>query len=325
MTTLSFRRGRTALALAAALTLAAAGVAEARSGGGGSFGSRGSRTYSSPAATPTAPSTARPMERSATQPGPTMQRPGMAGTAQAAQPRRFGFGTGLMAGLLGAGLIGMLMGNGFLGGLAGLASFFGLLLQIGLIVLVVAFAIRWFRSRQQPAYAGPAGGPHARSPLSGMMGGLGGGAATSAQAAAQAPGRTEDVAIGPDDYATFEEALNRIQAAYGREDLTALRSLVTPEMASYFAEDLAANASRGVVNQLSDVKLLQGDLAESWREAFTDYATVAMRFSLVDLTVERDSGRVVEGSREPVEATELWTFRRDRGGRWILSAIQQTA
>jgi predicted lipid-binding transport protein (Tim44 family) len=94
---------------------------------------------------------------------------------------------------------------------------------------------------------------------------------------------------------------------------------------SYFADDLAANASRGVVNEVSDVKLLQGDLAESWREGFTDYATVAMRFSLADVTIDRASGRIVEGSRTPTEVTELWTFRRDRGGRWLVSAIQQTA
>ena len=47
-----------------------------------------------------------------------------------------GLAGGLLGGLLGAGLFGMLMGNGFLGGLAGFASFFGLLLQIGLIVLI---------------------------------------------------------------------------------------------------------------------------------------------------------------------------------------------
>jgi len=96
-------------------------------------------------------------------------------------------------------------------------------------------------------------------------------------------------------------------------------------MVSYFADDLAGNTSRGVVNQVADVRLLQGDLAESWREGSAEYATVAMRFSLVDLTVERASGRVVDGSRTPVEVTELWTFRRERGGRWLLSAIQQTA
>ena len=66
-------------------------------------------------------------------------------------------------------------------------------------------------------------------------------------------------------------------------------------MLSYFSEDLATNASRGVVNRISDVKLLQGDLAEAWREGDTDYATVAMRYSLNDQMVDRDSGRVVEG------------------------------
>ena len=94
-------------------------------------------------------------------------------------------------------------------------------------------------------------------------------------------------------------------------------------MLSYFAEDLARNASRGVVNRVSDVKLLQGDLAEAWREGNTDYATVAMKFSLVDQMVDRATGRVVEGDDHPQIVTEVWTFRRERGGNWLLSAIQQ--
>jgi predicted lipid-binding transport protein (Tim44 family) len=97
-------------------------------------------------------------------------------------------------------------------------------------------------------------------------------------------------------------------------------------MVSYFAEDLAANAARGVVNRVSNVKLLQGDLAEAWRERDSEYATVAMRFSLVDAVIERDSGRVVEGdSGGSTEAKELWTFRRVPGGPWLLSAIQQAS
>jgi predicted lipid-binding transport protein (Tim44 family) len=75
------------------------------------------------------------------------------------------------------------------------------------------------------------------------------------------------------------------------------------------------------VNRVSDVKLLQGDLAEAWRESNSEYATVAMRFSLNDTMVDRASGRVVEGG--PQEVTETWTFRRTSSGPWILSAIQQ--
>ena len=68
-------------------------------------------------------------------------------------------------------------------------------------------------------------------------------------------------------------------------DLGRLRTLATPEMVSYFADDLAGYASRGLVNECGDVKLLQGDLAEAWREGNADYATVAMRYSLTDVTV----------------------------------------
>ena len=78
------------------------------------------------------------------------------------------------------------------------------------------------------------------------------------------------------------------------------------------------------INKVSDVKLLQGDLAEAWREGETDYASVAMRFSLVDKTLERATGRLVAGSDQPTEATEVWTFVRPSGANWELSAIQQT-
>jgi predicted lipid-binding transport protein (Tim44 family) len=93
-------------------------------------------------------------------------------------------------------------------------------------------------------------------------------------------------------------------------------------MVSYFVEEMTRNSSQGAVNKISDVKLLQGDLSEAWREGSDDYATVAMRYSLNDTMVDRASGRVLQ--IEPSEATELWTFRRAGGGHWLLSAIQQT-
>ena len=121
-----------------------------------------------------------------------------------------------------------------------------------------------------------------------------------------------------------EKTLQEVQIAYGREDVAALWSLATPEMASYFQEELNDNARNDAVNRISNVRLLQGDLAEAWREGSNDYATVAMRFSHTDATIEKATGRVVSGDPDRVvEATELWTFRRDRGGAWTLSAIQQ--
>jgi len=67
----------------------------------------------------------------------------------------------------------------------------------------------------------------------------------------------------------------------------------------------------------------RGDLAEAWRQGDDDYATVAMRYSIVERTLDRASGGMVDGDTNPQEATELWTFRRTLGGQWVLSAVQQ--
>ncbi len=114
-----------------------------------------------------------------------------------------------------------------------------------------------------------------------------------------------------------------MQAAWSGQDLNALRRVATPEMVGYFSEQLSEQASRGLRNTVTHVKLEQGDLSEAWSEGNREYATVAMRFSALDVT--RDAaGRVVEGDLALRSmATELWTFMRSRGGQWVLSAIQQ--
>jgi len=287
--------------------------ADARIGGGISSGSRGARTFSAPPSTSTAPGTALPFNRTITQPG----SPGIGAPAGGGLFGRLGGGGllgGLAAGFLGAGLFGMLFGGGMFGGLGGFSSIFGLILQIGLIVIVVRLAMAWWQRRHETAaaFAGPSIGPGPQSSFrSGTGFGLGGGGSPPLQ-------------IQPADYEAFERLLGDIQAAWSNEDLDTLHTLATPEMVSYFARDLEQNKARNAVNKVSAVKLLQGDLSEAWREGDTDYASVAMRFALIDKTLERATGRLLEGSEAPTEATEVWTFVRRRGGAWELSAIQQT-
>lgn len=296
------------VALAAALMLAfSPGLALARAGAGGSFGSRGSYTFSAPPATRTAPYSASPIQRSFTPERSPSQgygygynRPGYGS----------GFGSGLLGGLIGVGLGSMLFGHGFGFGFFGL---FGLLIRIAIIVFVVRWLIRLFR-RSTPAFAG---GPSffGRSPQPGPGPLPMGSGAPSAG--------SSGLEITPADFNTFQGMLSAVQDAWTRHDLQALSSLATPEMVSFFSEQLADQVSRGVRNEVTDVALLQGDLAQSWREQGREFATVAMRFSMIDVT--RDgSGRVVDGSpAEHTTATELWTFVRVPGGRWLLSAIQQ--
>ena len=304
------------LSLALPLMLAISS-ADARIGGGGSSGSRGGRTFSAPPSTSTAPGAAQPLNRTMTQPGsPGVGAPAAAGGGFFNRPG-MGMLGGLAAGFLGAGLLGMLFGGGMFSGLGGLSSIFGLILQIGLIIIVVRLAMAWWQRRHAPASAyagaapGAAVGPGAQSSFrTGTGFGSGSGSAP--------------LEIGPADYEAFERLLSEIQAAWSNEDVAKLHTLASPEMVSYFTKDLEENKARNDINKVSNVKLLQGDLSEAWREGDTDYASVAMRFSLVDKTLERTSGKLVAGSDAPAEVTEVWTFVRPRGSNWELSAIQQT-
>ena len=294
-------------ALAALSLLLASGFADARAGFGRSFGSRGGMTWSAPPSTSTAPNGAQPMQRSFT---PSTSSPGYGAPAYG-YGTSSGFTSGHMGGLIGAGLAGLLLGHGFWGGMMGFGGLLGFLLQILLLVLLVRFLVRLFRG-PSPIFAGAGPGLFARTGSAGL------GLVGARGDAAQPP-----IALGPADYRAFEQSFQDIQAAWSAHDVNTLGALVTLEMLSYFGEQLAEQTSRGVRNEVTGVRLLQGDLAQSWTEHGRDYASVAMRFSMIDVT--RDSlGRIVEGSpTERVSATELWTFFRSPGGRWILSAIQQ--
>lgn len=308
------------IALAGAFTFAT--IADARIGGGGSSGSRGSRTYSAPASTPTAPS-ASPFQRSATpRPSPVgsgfgSSRPGFFGG---------GFGSGLLGGFIGAGVFGLLFGHGLTGGLGGGMSIIGLVLQLGLLYLGFRLIMGFFANRRQTQPAGGTSSFFGGSPGPGNGAGNGAGSSLFGGSSNAQPQGTP-ITIGPEDYSAFEQRLVDSQAAYSNGDVGTLRRIATPEMAGNFEQELQENDRQGVANRLSDVRLLNGDLSEAWAESGSDYATVAMHFSLIDATVEKASGRTVAGDPgKAQEVTEVWTFRRPSGSGprgWALSAIQQ--
>ena len=308
-----------------ALSMIAIDHAEARRGG--SFGSRGTRTFQSAPATPTAPKPTAPVERSMT---PDTGRPGAAASQSPVSQQRpgflNGFGGSMLRGLLLGGLIGALLGYGF-GGLAGV---FGFLLQALLIGGALFLLLRFFRSQRapQPAMAGNAGGFSYRDAAPRNAEGarpmnipsIGSGGADKPPLAPAG----EDIRLTQADLDTFERRLGEVQEAFGREDHAALRRLVTPEMVSYLSEELAENARNGLRNDVSDVTLRQADIAEAWREGDVDFATAALRYSSRDITLDRATGKVVEGDADqPAETTEVWTFVRRKGDDWKLSAIQE--
>lgn len=315
-----------------AFTLVSTDFADARRGG--SFGSRGSRTFQQAPTTRTAPNPTGPVERSMTPNqtpnAATRQQPGVTSPAR---PGLFnGLGGSLMRGVLIGGLIGMLMGYGF-GGMAGMLGF---LVQLLLLGLVVMLALRFFRSRQTPATAG---GPRLGGAGGGDMfgrsareqhderpsGNTRAGSFTIPGFGAPASAPSNDIELTPADLDTFERMLGEVQTAFANEDHAALRRLTTPEVVSYFSEELADNAKNGVRNDVSGVRLVQADVAEAWREDDRDYATAAFLYESIDVMRDRASGKVVAGDEVATETAELWTFTRPKGGDWKLSAIQEAA
>ena len=292
------------LSLALTPSLADARAGSSSSGGGKSsssgMGSRGSRTYEN--------NDAAPVTRSMTPSNPSATSP-MGGTPSPAYGggsffQRHPFMTGLAGGFLGS----MLFSH-----LGGLGTGLGFLLTLLIIGGVIFFLVRLlFGSRLATA----GGGPMPRS--------LG---AAEAPAAARFRGR--DTTVGDADLNAFQSIHAAVQEAWSRGDLAQMRRVLTPEMLSYFSEELTRNSSQGVQNIVSDVHLLKGDVSEAWEEGDLEYATAFMRWSAIDYVVRlgRSPGQpdyLVSGDpKTPTEAEEVWTFVRRHGGEWLLSAIQQ--
>lgn len=317
-----FGRGLATLAIALMTIVTVVDVAEARRAGGG-FGSRGTRTFSTPSTTRTSPTEAQPIDRTMTRQQSAQPSAGR-NTTTATNPRPGlfgGFGGRLLGGLMLGGLVGMLLGSGLGGGI----GFLGLILQVALIAGLFFFLRRMFAQRNAPAYAGSG---QARSAYQGGASDfeiprIGGG---SRQAAPAQPKNNDEIGVQQADLEQFESMLKELQAAYAAEDFRTLRQITTPEAMSYLAEELSDNATQGLKNEVRDIHLVQGDVAEAWREGSDEYATVAMRYESIDVMRDRATGRLVSGDPDNLtEAVEIWTFLRRNGGEWKVSAIQGVA
>lgn len=328
---------RCAAALLAATILFAPVLAEARAGGsfslggGGSYssmGSRGFQTYSY--------NGAAPITRSLT-PQSGVGAYGNPGYGGGYGYGGYGYGyghpflTGMFGGLFGGWLGSMLfphwgMGYG-VGGMFG--SVFSWLFLLGL----VWFLFRIFGGRGGSMGMGY-GGPTTLGP--GLYGGggygagsYGGGLGSPGGFPAFGAPRVATIGVTASDYQEFEAILQGVQTAWSNGDLAGLRQYTTPEMLSYFAEQLAENQSQGVVNKVENVELIKGEVREAWDEGRLHYASALMHWRARDYTVKAGghpgTGElIVSGdAQHPSEAAEMWTFARSPGGRWLLSAIQQ--
>ncbi len=208
-------------------------------------------------------------------------------------------------------------GNGLGGGGGG----FGFL-EIILLAGVAFLAFRWFRrSRSHAATPQPFGAapfqPSVLPPLP--------------TAAA-----SDDIAsvVGM-DLTPFKEArvddFFKLQAAIMNRELSHVRGTLTTEMAAILENDISVLKSKGQINRIESIAVRESEIIEAWQEADQDFATLHLKASLLDFTVDEKTGAVVGGDKNtPVKFDEYWTFARPRGSyagsdTWKLTAIENNA
>ncbi len=308
-----------AIAVVSAIGLATLVVdAEARIGGGRSFGSRGSRSFSRPAS-PNYQQRPSQMQQ---------QRPATA-PYQAAPQQSGGFMRSMMGGIAGGLLGGMLFrslgmaGNGGMGG--GGFGLFEFVLLAGIAYMIYRFVQK---RRAEAAYAGNSlpGNEPARFEAS-----------QSEPAAAATSGyndtdtgishiRQMDVTF--DEHQFCDAAMDmffRVQGAWMNRDLAPVAVMLAPQIRQALQSDLDTLLRDKRTNRLENIAVRKVEVVEAWQESGQDFITTMIYANLLDYTTDDASGQVVSGSKtDPVKFEEYWTFTRPVGPNpWQLSAIDQ--
>lgn len=299
----------------------------ARVGRGGSMGSRGSRSYSSPYRSSTSGTYQ-------SQPRSTYNQPTTQPYNQPAQRPSGGIFRGMMGGLAG-GFLGSLLfrGLGF-GGQGGWGGGGGMGLFEILLLAALGFGIYWFvKKRRQRAmegayYQGTGGGAYSPSYQEPSYGGM-----IDAPPPPPPPGMSPQGSVKQSDPYFDEQGFKdmamdvffKIQGAWTERNPGLVRTLLTDEMYNALENDAEELRREKKFNKLDNIAVRSVDITEDWQEPGVDFITVKFYANLLDYVVDEATGQVVNGSKtQPVKFEEYWTFTRRTGSlEWQLSAITQ--
>jgi predicted lipid-binding transport protein (Tim44 family) len=250
----------------------------------------GGRNMGMQRSAPPAPQKAAPAQQQQTAPAAPAQQP--AGASKWLGP---------LAGLaLGAGLAALFLNNGWAGLLAGM-------LLLGLIIAAVAFAARvLMRGRLAQAPLQYAGAGAGAQPVPGVLPG-GAGAQSVAATAGRWPAGFNAAEFVRHARLNFV----RLQEAYDRKDLSAMRDFLAPEVYRDIEADIRASSA---AEERTEVLTLEADVLDVIQDARA--YVVSVRFSGM---IRESAGR----DAEPF--SEIWHLEKplDGSSGWVVAGIQQ--
>lgn len=288
-------------------------ASEARLGGGGSFGSRGSRTTTSPSS---------PAPRQ-TSPAPTPSQ-----TSPPPQSSLFGggFGRGLMGGIAGGILGGMLFRSlGFASegmGQGGRIGLFEILLMAGL-----AYGIYWWVKKRQTLAYSPAGSSASSYSSLPYAGGENVSSVQDVEEGLKKIGAMDPRFTVESFKEQITETFFKVQVGWGKRELALIARYLTPEMNEILEREMTRLKVEKKTNHIENISIRQVEPVEAWQEEGNDFITVLISANLLDFTRDDQTGAIVAGSEtEPISFKEYWTYVRPvGGGPWRLSAIGQAS
>ncbi|MBF0444389.1 MAG: Tim44 domain-containing protein [Magnetococcales bacterium] len=329
---------------AIALTLGFAAItvipddAEARRfGGGKSFGSRGSRSFS-------VPRQAQPRS-AARAPSSTTQKQNSMGTTAG---NRSGFGAGLMGGIGGmllGGMIGSMLfgGGGGMGGVGGGGGGIGFL-EIIIIAGGIWFFMRWYKRKKAAQASGSLssmGGISHDSPMEFNSIGSQNTLPDSFETGQDyQPQQSQDEVSQGLDYImqadpSFREdqflegakmAYKQIQGAWSDWSVDRLKPIMTDRMWGLVEKQAEERKEAGIRDIIEQIQFKTVEISEAWQESGENWISVHFVVGMLEYSTDVE-GKLLEGSTDtPVEVVEYWTFTRPVGAQdpnWFLAAVQQ--
>ena len=116
----------------------------------------------------------------------------------------------------------------------------------------------------------------------------------------------------------------KIQRAWSDEKLSSVKQLLSDSLYEEFSQKLERNRKENVVNKLSNINLkkaypisVQDRIGEE-----NDCIWYYIKASMVDLTYEVSTMRLLSEVKTPTTFVEYWRFCK-RDGRWVLDRIMQ--